>query len=43
MNSIIFASYIVLDELLRDEGFNWCFSSVTDSSVMQMRPVRMSI
>ena len=33
----------VLDELLRDDGFHLCFSSVTDSSVMQMRPVRMGI
>ena len=33
----------VLDELFRDEGFDLCFSSVTDSSVMQMRPVRMNI
>ena len=33
----------VLDELLRDEEFNLSLSRVTDSSVMQMRPVRMSI
>ena len=34
----------VLYELLRDEGFNVCLvSRVTDSSVMQVRPVRMSI
>ena len=32
----------VLDELLRDEGFNLCFSRVTDSSMMQMRNVRMA-
>ena len=33
----------VLDAMLHDEGFNLCFSRVTDYSVMQMRPVRMSI